>query len=233
MSKFNTVIGYSSVLDEISRRNTDKAVHAELKSIEFDDVVMSVIHDESTSLRDSITAHSEKLCEFTEYQIAKKAEPCQVDQLLRVSFWDEVNTALVENRKVSERNIFKGVCSNSYWMKIRDESEWKMAYILCPLMSYTKFTKLALHLGQKALIDILNASPVVDGKFNAKIAHLQMQAAQAVQDRVYGKAVQRLQSHSTVESSKDKESIEDLQREIARLEGGKSAMPVIEITPDE
>jgi hypothetical protein len=232
-NNFKTVIGYSDVVDEISRRNTDKVIHSDLKEVEFDDIVMSAIHPDSDKLRDSIALNSEKLTTHTEYQIVKEAQPCAVDQLLRVAFWDEVTTASAEGRPISERAIFKGVCSNKYWIKIRDELEWKMAYILCPLMSYTRSNKLALHLGQKAIIEILNASPVVNGVFNPKIAQLQLQAYQSVQDRVYGKAVQRLQTHSTVESSKDKESIEELQREIAMLEGKKSALPMTVDVSDE
>jgi hypothetical protein len=226
-------LGYSDLVDDISKRNKDKVIHHDLKEVEFDDIVLGAVAPTSERLFRSIKNNSVALTEMTEYEIAIEAKPCQVDQLLRVSFWDEVNTALAENRAISENNIWKGVCSNTYWFKVRDEWAMKMAYVLCPLMSYSKANKLGMHLGQKALIDILNASPYeVDRagnkKFNVKIAALQLHAYNTVQDRVHGKAVQRIQTHNTNESKKDKESIEDLQKEIAALEG-KSPPITIEV----
>jgi hypothetical protein len=226
----DTYLSYNSLVDGISKHNKDKVIHADLKETEFDDVVLGAVAPESQRLKNSITIHSQKLCDYTEYEIAVEAKPVQTDQLLRVSFWDEVNTAIAESRPISERKIWTGVCSNTYWNKVRDELEWKMAYILCPLMSYSKANKLGLHLGQKAMLEILNASPYQGNgehkTFNSKIAQLQLQAYQALQDRMFGKAVQRLQTHNTNENVDKKESIEELQKEIALLEGKKASMPV-------
>lgn len=226
----DTFLGFNSVVDEVSSRNKDKVIHADLKQTEFDEVVLQAVAPESEKLKQAIIIHSQKLCDYTEYEIAIEAKPVQIDQLLRVSFWDEVNTAIAESRPVSERKIWTGVCSNTYWNKVRDELEWKMAYILCPLMSYSKANKLGLHLGQKAMLEILNASPYTGSgekkAFNPKIAQLQLQAYQALQDRMFGKAVQRLQTHNTNESVANKESLEELQKEIALLEGKKSSIPI-------
>jgi hypothetical protein len=225
-------LGFNPLIEEISKRNKDKVIHADLKETEFDDIVLGAVAPDSEKLRDSIKHNSEKLIECTEYEITQMAEPSQIDQLLRVSFWDEVNTAIAEQRPISERNIFKGVCSNTYWINVRDNLEWRMAYVLCPIMSYTKANKLGLHLGQKAMLDILNASPYMgsgDGKvLNVKIAQLQLRAFENLQDRTYGKAVQRIQSHNTNENhtSKDTESVEDLQKEIELLEGKKKIIPI-------
>lgn len=223
-------LGFHDVIDEVSSRNKDKVIHADLKESEFDDIVLGAVAPESERLRSSIATVSQHLTEYTEYEIAKLAEPCQIDQLLRVSFWDEVNEAIANNRPISERNIFKGVCSNTYWIRVRDELQYKMAYVLCPIMSYSKANKLGLHLGQKAMIEILNASPFSgsgDNKtFNPKIAQLQLKAFELVQDRVHGKAVQRIQSHNTNESANKQESIEDLKREIELLEGKKKSIPI-------
>lgn len=215
-------------VDAASKRNHDKVIHQDLKEVEFDDIILGAVAPDSIRLHEAIVQHSIKLTEHTEYEITEFAEPLQVDQLLRVSFWDEVNKALAEGRVISERNIWMGVCSCSYWYKVRDMLEWKFAYILCPLMAYSKANKLGLHLGSKALLDILNASAVTTVNnskvVNIKLAQLQIAAFNALQDRVYGKAVQRLQTHNTNDNSnnKDKETIEDLQREIAQLEHTKT-----------
>ena len=70
------------------------------------------------------------------------------------------------------------------------------------------------------MLAILNAPNTdKDGKIvNVKLAALQAQVYERFQDRVYGKAVQRIQTHNTNETKKS-ESIEELQAEIARLEG--------------
>jgi hypothetical protein len=227
-------LGYTDLVDDISKRNKDKVIHSDLKEVEFDDIVLGAVAPESDKLFRSIKNNSITLTELSEYEIATEAKPCQVDQLLRVSFWDEVNDAIANQRPISERNIWKGVCSNTYWNKVRDEWGLKMAYVLCPLMSYSKANKLGMHLGQKAMIDILNASPYEtdkngNKKFNVKIAALQLHAYNTVQDRVHGKAVQRIQTHNTNESKKSAESIEELQKEIALLEG-KSPPTTIEVS---
>ena len=216
-------VGLSNDAISVTKRNKDKAIHEDLKESEFDEVVLRVISPESSLLRSAIIEHSQKLCEYTDYEITEFAKPVITDQLLRVSFWDEINSAIANDRFISERKIWVGVCSNSYWHKVRDQLSWKMAYVLCPLMSYSKANKLGLHLGQKAMIDILNVSAMeeVNGvmKFNAKIAQLQITAYNSIQDRMFGKAVQRLETHNTNENIEvTKESIEEIQKEIAQLE---------------
>ena len=207
------------IVTATSKLNKDKVIHHDLKEVEFDDIVLSVVHVESDKLKNSIISNSETLTQLTEHEVTEAAQPVMTDQLLRVSFWDEVNTALVENRTISERNIWKGVCSNTYWNKVRDELPAKMAYVLTPLISYSKGQKLALQLGQKAMLNILAANPKQGDKFDTKLAQLQHQIYQANLDRAFGKAVQRIQSHNTNETVTPAESIEELQKEIARLEG--------------
>ncbi len=207
------------IIMETSRGNKDKVIHSDLKETEFDDVVMSVIHPESNSLAYSIKHNSITLTEKTEHEITEAADVAVIDQLLRISFWDEVNTAVVEGRVVSERNIFKGVCSRQYWTRVRDELPEKMAYVLCPLIAYSKANKLGMQLGQRAMLNILNANVVDDkGRTNTKLAQLQFAVFKELQDRMFGKSVQRVQSHNTNETITASESVEDLQKEIELLE---------------
>lgn len=220
------ILGFTDLVGKVVKHNHDKVIHQDLKETEFDDIVMSVIAPESDRLRNAISRHSEKLTQHTEYEILTLAQPVQTDQLLRISFWDEVNTAIAENRPVSERKIWNGVCSCTYWYRVRDELEWKMAYVLTPVMSYAKANKLGLELGQKAMLAILSA-PNVDSKGrieNIKLAQLQKQVFEMIQDRVHGKAVQRIQSHNTNVEANKKESIEDIQKELEQLQ--KKVMPV-------
>lgn len=219
MAVLKTSLFSEEIVISAGKYSKDKVIHADLKEIEYDDIVLSAIHPESTKLIDSVKRNSEVLTQKTEYQITETAEVVMADQLLRVSFWDEVNKAVVEGRTITERNIFNGVCSNKYWMRVRDELDDKMAYILCPLMAYTKANKLGLQLGQRAMLDILNVSPKGEnGKFDTKLAQLQFSVFKELQDRSFGKAVQRIQSHNTNETVTN-DSIEDLHKEIAMLEG--------------
>lgn len=220
------ILGFTELVDKVSKYNHDKVVHQDLKETEYDDILLSVVAPESDMLKFSIKQHSQKLTQHTEYEIVNLAQPVQTDQLLRISFWDEVNTAIAENRVISERKIWQGVCSGTYWHRVRDELEWKMAYVLTPVMSYAKANKLGLELGQKAMLAIL-AAPNIDknGKIeNIKLAQLQKQVFEMIQDRIHGKAVQRIQSHNTNENVEKKESLEDLHKELEQLQ--KKVMPI-------
>lgn len=215
MAKIVTSKFSEEIIMKTSVKNHDKVLHRELKETDFDDIVLSVIHPDSTPLSDSIRNNSITLTEKSEHEITKEADVIMVDQLLRISFWDEVNTAVVENRAVSERNIFKGVCSRQYWTRVRDELPHKMAYVLCPLIAYSKANKLGMQLGQRAMLDILNAP----ARGDVKLAQLQFNIYKELQDRIFGRSVQRVQSHNTNETITSSDSIEDLHKEIALLEG--------------
>lgn len=198
------------------------------KELDFDEQLQAAISPDQADLSDAVERCGNRLIEQSEAAIIDNAKPTQVDQLLRVSFWEEVSSALFENRRVNERNIYNGVCSQSYWRDLRDNREEKFTFVLIPIKSYARTNKLLLQMGQACLYEILNASPYVKGQgsgnrkaFDPKIAKVQLEAYKMVEERQFGKAVQRLQTHNINEEkpSTAQETIEALQAEIKALEG--------------
>lgn len=200
----------------------------EQKEMDFDDQVMAALGHDQDMLRSAIERCSPNLIERSESAILDNASPTHVDQLLRVSLWEEFSEALVEGRQVSERAIYNGVCSYNYWKHLRDENEEKFTYLLIPVKSYSRTNKLLLTLGQEALINILEADAYVKSQgsgnkkqLDPKIAKVQLEAYKMIDERIHGKAVNRIQTHNTNENSPGnaQETLSSLQNEIKELEG--------------
>lgn len=203
------------------------------KDMDFDDQVLASISPDQILLKNAIERCSPNLVEKSQKAIEESAKPTHVDQLLRVSLWEELSDALKENRIVSERAIYNEVCSYSYWKSLRDGNDEKFTYLLIPIKSYARTNRLLLTLGQEALLNILEADPYVKGagtgykkQLDPKIAKVQLEAYKMVEERTYGKAVARIQTHSTNGESDNtgnaQETIEQLKKEIALMEGPKT-----------
>ncbi len=221
------------------RKDHGVVLSQEQKELDFDEQVLSVIGKDDYLLQDAIIKCSENLVSKTEAAITDNAQPTHVDMLLRISFWEEITNAIHENRNFSERAVYNGVCSHSYWKTLRDSNEDKFTYILIPVKSYARTNKLLLALGQQKLIEILSADPFIKGQgsghrrmLDPKVAKVQLEAYKLVEERIYGKAVQRVQQHNINESKPSEEStvtIDQLKKEIAELEG----KTVIQIEADK
>jgi hypothetical protein len=216
-------------------RSNDVVISAEQKEMDFDEQVLTVLTNDQEPLKRAVTKCSENLTNKSEKVILEAANPTQVDQLLRISFWEELTNALTEGRKISERAIYNGVCSHNYWNRLRDVDEDKFTYILIPIKSYSRTNKLLLTLGQECLINILNADPYIkaQGSGNKKvldprIAKVQLEAYKMVEERIYGKAVNRIQTHNTNENtpSNANDTIDALKAEIVLLENKAPVMAI-------
>lgn len=214
-------------IEHVPRRTKDVVLSQQQKELDFDEQILAALGSEQAPLKDAITRCSDNLVTKTEAAITDNAKPTHVDQLLRIALWEEISDALHDNRPVSERAIYSGVCSYSYWKNLRDVDDEKFTYLLIPVKSYSRTNKLLLSLGQSALIEILNADPYVKSQgsgykkqLDPKIAKVQLEAYRMVEERIYGKAVNRIQTHNTNESktSDAHETIEALQQEIVDLE---------------
>lgn len=153
------------------------------------------------------------------------AEATETDQMLRISFWEEVGLCLKGNKQLTESNIYNGTCNANYWAKLKTPAmATKLAYILTPVKEYAKMNKVLLAQGQQILLDILNANPYVgtgkEKRLDSRIAKVQLEAYRLVEERIYGKAVQRVQTHNTnVEDNKKPDhDVEALKAEIKALE---------------
>lgn len=191
---------------------------------------------ESEPVQYAVKHCTPRLAEFTEGEIVEQARPTNIDQLLRVSFWEEVNAAADEHRKVNQANIYRGICSVGYWNRVVRELDWKMTYVLMPIKSYNQMNKLLIHKGQQAMLDILNADPYLGKqgkmrKLDARIAKVQLDAYKLVVERMFGRAVERSQKHITHNDEKpDTLNDQTLQLEIDRMKTQMDGVPVV---PDE
>lgn len=217
----------AKTIDYAPRKTTDIVLSKQQKELDFDEQVLAAIGHDQHTLRDAVVRCSQNLVDQSESVVMNNANPTHVDQLLRIALWEELSSALHENRPVSERAIYNGVCSQSYWKNTRDHDDDKFTYLLMPVKSYSRTNKLLLSLGQTALIEILNADPYVRGQgsgnkkqLDPKIAKVQLEAYRMVEERLYGKAVARIQTHNTNETKDDgaHDTIEALQQEIIALE---------------
>lgn len=220
-------------IEHVPKKTRDVVLSQQQKELDFDEQILVALRPDQEFLKEAIKKCSPNLVHKTEAAIIDNAKPTHVDQLLRIALWEELSSALHENRAVSERAIYNGVCSASYWKAIRDSDEEKFTYLLIPVKSYSRTNKLLLALGQAALIDILNADPYVKSQgsgnkkqLDPKIAKVQLEAYRMVEERIYGKAVNRIQTHNTNENADSgaAETIEALQQEIIALEN--RTMPI-------
>jgi hypothetical protein len=153
----------------------------------------------------------------TENQIENEAKPTKTDKHLRVSFWEEVRRAEEEGVSLIQTNIFRGICSENYWIKLVKEKPHKLAYIMCPLRSYEVENRLLHNTGQQRMFEILSVSPVkADGKLDKGLADLQLKVYKFLDDKRFGQAVQRVQKHST-SSTGEPESVDDLEKKLEDL----------------
>ena len=191
---------------------------------------------ESEPLQFAVKNCTPRLAEFTEGEIVEQARPTNIDQLLRVAFWEEVNAAADEGRKIQQTNIYRGICSVGYCSRVMKELDWKMTYVLMPIKSYNQMNKLLIHKGQQAMLDILNADPYLGKsgkmrKLDSRIAKVQLDAYKLVVERQFGKAVERSQQHIT-RGNETPETLNDqtLEEEIKKMKQSMDGVPVV---PDE
>jgi hypothetical protein len=207
-------------------RGSDVVISKQQKELDFDQQILRVLKPEQEALRGAIEVASQGLVDKSEQAIIDTAKPTHVDQLLRISLWEEMSNAITEARPISETAIYSGICSANYWRKVRDENHDLFTYLLIPIKEYSRTNKLLLTLGQECLMNILNADPFVkkEGSYkkvlDPKIAKVQLEAYRMVEERVYGKAVNRIQTHNVNEATKGDahETIEALKAEIIALE---------------
>lgn len=181
----------------------------------------------------SINRGSEKLSEYPEEAVIAKAKVTPTDQMLRISFWEEVKRCERNRVPFTEVKVWQDICSEGYWRKIVHEGEWKMAYILTPVRDRILLQKSIHQEGLTSLLKIANANPFVTrhGKttLDPRVAKVIIDAWKLIDDRMYGQAVQRVQTENI---KKPKLSAQEVENEIKRLKAEVSDSPLtIEMTP--
>ncbi len=164
------------------------------------------------------------LQEFSETQLTNRANVSKTLKYLRVALWDEVSQAEREDRTIIQNNIWRGICCETYWLRLINDLDDKLAYVLCPVKNYDLTNRVLLHVGQQKLFEIMEADiKDKDGKLNVKAAALVIKAYKEVENRVKGESVKRIETKTqTIPSDLTPQQVDE---ELKRLEGNK-AIPV-------
>jgi hypothetical protein len=191
----------------------------------------------SEHLSASIRRNSDLLTLHSADEIRRNAKVTDTDQLLRHSFWEEVKNAESKKRKLKESNVWQGICTTRYWEKVVRHDEWKMAYVLTPVRDRFLVQKAAHSQGLENLLRIVNADPFKrkqggSKELDPRIAKVVLEAFKILDDRVYGQAVQRVQT--TTENNTKQLTPDELKKQISEMKDEGVDQPItIDVTPNK
>jgi len=168
------------------------------------------------------------------------ARPSELDEQLRLSFWDEYFVCIDAKKMIDTKRIFGRLCTKDYFYKTVVYVPAKYAYMLQPPSQYTYRMRGLLNLGHKRLRQILEM-PLKDGKNvpNIKLISEIVKIVTMLENRVHGSVVQKIdvkqqtkslnvnvnQSQNQTIMDKDANEIEKIQREIEAIEKAQAALP--------
>jgi hypothetical protein len=168
-----------------------------------------------------------KLLFASEALLKREVQPDSQLNRIRLAFWKEYELSRVEYRMMSFGGVASQVGFPSILVRMDLTNPKKLAWVLCPPMSYENFLEEALLAGMQRLRDIIELSPVdmSTGLLDPKIADVQLKAVTFLDMRKHGGIKQR----SSVEISNtitddplaigaDGLSLEDVESKIKHLE---------------
>ena len=155
--------------------------------------------------------------------------PTFTDNRLRIAFWQEYESAQRRQKTMLTKNIWGGVCSDTYFEKfLRDKQ--RVAWMLCPPADYTKSMEEALLFGIDQLREILAAPHEATNKegeliVDARLAMVKVEIVKMIDQRVKGSVIQRTQNiHAHLNGKEAKalnetpETLDQIEQKIAALE---------------
>jgi hypothetical protein len=114
---------------------------------------------------------------------------------LRLSFWEEYERAAREMVPMQLTNLYRGVCRNDVYWKLFEKYPALLPWVVCPLAGFLLQRKELEFLAEERMVEVLSVSPVKDdGKVDSRLAKVQLELYQTLQDRIYGSAIQKMES---------------------------------------
>jgi hypothetical protein len=180
------------------------------------------------AIKEHLFTHPEYF-EMEYHDLSQKANPSFTLSRLRLSFWNEYENAIQNNRKMSLGKILAGVCTDTVFRKSILDNPLKMAYILSPPKDYMVTVKEALDAGLDNVRAIVGANVfLADGKtLNVKAAEVVLKAVALLDMRVKGAVIQRIDQRSVnLNVNKDvtprspsglPQSLEELERQLDEI----------------
>lgn len=182
-------------------------------------------------LAERIRAIPEDILEMPLKDLEKAICVTEDDEMLRVCFAQEVERARRQGKPVIQANIYEGVFTAKTF-SFYIANSFKLAYIIRPFPEYETSLENILLLGLQRMKNIMK-QPLVDqeGKFDYRLAQIQISLFKDVSDRTRGASTQKVEMNSkslSVSVTKDIthsspiQIPDDLDRQLLELEAQTS-----------
>lgn len=190
----------------------------------------SVIGDRIAAIPDSVLSMDDK-------DLEKAGKISEADKQLRAAFYIEYERASRASDKISPANVYKGIVTGPHFHQSIVNNSFKLAYIVRPYREYQAQLEDLLQFGFDRMSEIMHR-PQVDenGKFDHKLAALQMQLWKELADRRRGSAAKNINLSSqstnltiTKDITEPPRNIAEIDQKLKELE----AQEVITITHKE
>lgn len=145
---------------------------------------------------------------------ADKKKLSLVDNVLRLQFWLEYDSAILEQRRMNATRIQGGCCTRDYFYNEFISNPWKVSWMVCPPVNYAVRVSEALHFATTRMREILELDPAkVPAKDRVQLMGLQLKIYQTLDVKVAGAPVQRI-AHLHA-------SVGEAQKGVLEMAGGK------------
>lgn len=160
-------------------------------------------------------------------QLQGRCHPTEVEERLRITFWNEYFQAQQEHRKMFMHRIFEPVCTREYFYKVVMKTESKLAWVLNPPAGYQIIVEEMLNLGLTRIREVLQL-PLKDrktGKVDHKLINEMVKITMFLDNRVKGAVTQRYQiQQSNLNVNVNQEmreaprTMEEIEKELKQLD---------------
>lgn len=193
----------------------------------------------------------EQYWDLTEFQlrteVRRECGPMQKDFSLltriRINFWNEYERAARVPEVMNHFHLWHGVCRADIYYNLFKKYPALYAWMVCPLAGYLLQRKELEFLAEERMVEVLSVSPVRDdGKVDSRLAKVQVEMYQILQDRIYGSVTQKISSEqknlnvnvNSNQSSEDSArtialitNVEELDRRIKLIQEKRRALQTI------
>lgn len=127
-------------------------------------------------------------------------ESFSVYHRIKISFWNEYDLAVTENRRMLAKNIFEGCTTQQFYHGLISS---------CPAFVVWMVTRSPVHklklaelgeLSDERMLNILSVNPIYTyqdvEKVDSKLATVQVKLYEIIQNRIHGSVVERQEVHS-------------------------------------
>lgn len=172
-------------------------------------------------ITEAISKIPHELLEMDEHDLQKLVNPSLSLDRLRLAFWVEYDLAQSQTRHMHVPSIYRGAMNRTYFQQVVLKKPEILAYVICPPADYMLSLKAMLYRTIKQLEKLTEANLIDEktGEIKLGLARLVIDAHKALDLKVYGAAIQKIESKvmtvtATVDSlSKD----EDVEKRLSEL----------------